>query len=339
DNDHIIICSSEGPLTQKLKELKIPYFCVGELCREISVFNDLIAIKKVYKILKLTNADVVHTHSSKTGVIGRIAAKIAGIKRVIHTVHGFSFPSAKSRRAYLLYYFLEYVVKYFTDALIVLNEQDKRIACQKLHYAPKNVYLIPNGVDVYKFIPDELCLEYNDNAKLLKVIMVGRLWEQKDPSTLLKAVTHLLERNINIELSFVGDGELRSELMLQTEKYINKIKFLGWRDDIERILPEHDVFVLPSLWEGMPLAILEAMSCGLACIVTNIPGNNDLIRDKHNGYLFECGDVKRLSELLEYYYNNRNILVEHSKLNRKIVLDKYTLLKRNTLIKKLYVIN
>lgn len=62
DNDHIIICSSEGPLTQKLKELKIPYFCVGELCREISVFNDLIAIKKVYKILKLTNADVVHTH-------------------------------------------------------------------------------------------------------------------------------------------------------------------------------------------------------------------------------------------------------------------------------------
>lgn len=337
DNEHIIICSSEGPLTQKLKELHIQYYCVRELCREISIINDLKAIKKIYQILRMTNADVVHTHSSKTGVIGRIAAKIAGIKRVIHTVHGFSFPSAKSKRAYLLYYILEYIVKYFTDALIVLNEKDRRIACQKLHYAPKNVYLIPNGVDVSKFTPDELRHKYS--PKLLKVIMVGRLWVQKDPSTLLKAVIDLLERNINIELSFVGDGELRSVLILQAEKYTNKIKFLGWRDDIENILPEYDVFVLPSLWEGMPLAILEAMSCGLACVVTNIPGNNDLIKDKHNGYLFDCGDAKRLSELLEYYYNNRNVLIEHSNLNRQIVLDKYTLLKRNSLIKNVYIKN
>ncbi|EBF1601375.1 glycosyltransferase family 4 protein, partial [Salmonella enterica] len=323
--------------TQKLKELHIQYYCVRELCREISIINDLKAIKKIYQILRMTNADVVHTHSSKTGVIGRIAAKIAGIKRVIHTVHGFSFPSAKSKRAYLLYYILEYIVKYFTDALIVLNEKDRRIACQKLHYAPKNVYLIPNGVDVSKFTPDELRHKYS--PKLLKVIMVGRLWVQKDPSTLLKAVIDLLERNINIELSFVGDGELRSVLILQAEKYTNKIKFLGWRDDIENILPEYDVFVLPSLWEGMPLAILEAMSCGLACVVTNIPGNNDLIKDKHNGYLFDCGDAKRLSELLEYYYNNRNVLIEHSNLNRQIVLDKYTLLKRNSLIKNVYIKN
>lgn len=337
DNEHIIICSSEGPLTEKLKELHIQYFCVRELCREISIINDLKAIRKIYQILRMTNADVVHTHSSKTGVIGRIAAKIAGIKRVIHTVHGFSFPSAKSKRAYLLYYILEYIVKYFTDALIVLNEKDRRIACQKLHYAPKNVYLIPNGVDVSKFTPDELCHKYS--TKLLKVIMVGRLWVQKDPSTLLKAVIDLLERNINIELSFVGDGELRSVLILQAEKYTNKINFLGWRDDIENILPEYDVFVLPSLWEGMPLAILEAMSCGLACVVTNIPGNNDLIKDKHNGYLFDCGDAKRLSELLEYYYNNRDVLIEHSNLNRQIVLDKYTLLKRNSLIKNVYVQN
>ncbi|EGN0505100.1 glycosyltransferase family 4 protein, partial [Salmonella enterica] len=219
----------------------------------------------------------------------------------------------------------------------VLNEKDRRIACQKLHYAPKNVYLIPNGVDVSKFTPDELRHKYS--PKLLKVIMVGRLWVQKDPSTLLKAVIDLLERNINIELSFVGDGELRSVLILQAEKYTNKIKFLGWRDDIENILPEYDVFVLPSLWEGMPLAILEAMSCGLACVVTNIPGNNDLIKDKHNGYLFDCGDAKRLSELLEYYYNNRNVLIEHSNLNRQIVLDKYTLLKRNSLIKNVYIKN
>ncbi|EKR2232958.1 glycosyltransferase, partial [Salmonella enterica subsp. arizonae serovar 44:z4,z23,z32:-] len=163
--------------------------------------------------------------------------------------------------------------------------------------------------------------------------------EQKDPSTLLKAVIELLERNVNIELSFVGDGELRSVLMLQAEKYINKIKFLGWRDDIENILPEYDVFVLPSLWEGMPLAILEAMSSGLACVVTNIPGNNDLIKDKYNGYLFDCGDAKTLSDLLEYYYNNKNVLIEHSNLNRQIVLDKYTLQKRNSLIKNVYVAN
>lgn len=332
DFEYSLVCATEGPLTTELNKMNIPCFFIPRFCRQLSLSKDFLALFSLYKLIHAKKFDIVHTHSSKTGVLGRIAAKLGGVSKVIHTVHGYAFPAATSKKSYYVFFFMEWLAKFFTDKLIVLNEQDKKIAINKLGYASEKVHVIPNGVNIHKFTP---CISSSGNESL-KVIMVGRLWPQKDPRTLLLAAKDLLESGVDISISFVGDGELMEELRTLTANHHDKIKFLGWQSNIAEILPQHDLFVLPSLWEGMPLAILEAMSCGLPCLVTNIPGNNDLVKDGYNGYLFEKGDSLALSNLIKAYCLNNDLLRQHSKNARKYVEENYTLKKRNDAVAKLY---
>ncbi|WP_312268162.1 glycosyltransferase family 4 protein [Pseudescherichia sp.] len=332
DFDYKVVCSTPGPLTEALSELNIQTFYVGELCRDISLKKDIVAIYKLYNYIKNEQFDVVHTHSSKTGVLGRIAAKLAGVSNIIHTVHGFSFPAASNKRKYYLYFFLEWVAKFFTDKLIVLNKDDEDTSLHKLKYKRKQVHLIANGVDTSKFYP----AEKKSINKSLKLIMVGRLSQQKDPETLLDAVQKLLVKNIDVTITFVGDGELKDILQKKIEDGNERIIFNGWSNDPSKILSENDLFILPSLWEGMPLAILEALSCGLPCIVTNIPGNNSLISSGYNGQLFEPKNSQQLADIIESYYQHRHLLKEQSINAREFIIKNYTLSKRNDLVKKLY---
>jgi len=167
--------------------------------------------------------------------------------------------------------------------------------------------------------------------------MVGRLWRQKDPETLLRAAISVLKNNYNISLTFVGDGELKNNMQAASIDYRDSIKFNGWCDNISELLSESDLFVLPSLWEGMPLAILEALSCGVACVVSDIPGNNDLISNGFNGYLFPAGDDSKLANIIINYINNPSKLREHSINSRQFIESDYSLNVRNEKIKNIYL--
>lgn len=332
DFDYSLVCSYEGPLTEALSTIDTPCYSIPYFCRELSASKDIKALMELYKLIRRKKFDIVHTHSSKTGVLGRIAAKFAGVPKVIHTVHGFAFPAAASRKSYYLYFFLEWFAKFFTDELIVLNKKDHEIAIEKLGYARKCVHIIPNGVDIDKFVPGAI----PKKNEQIKIIMVGRLWPQKDPKTLFHAIKTLLDEKIDVSLTYVGDGELMHELKDLAENYSNNISFLGWQNNISELLPQHDLFVLPSLWEGMPLAILEAMSCGLPCLVTNIPGNNDLVKDGYNGFLFEVADHEKLAVLIKNYYHNSDMLLQHAENARTYVQEHFTLDARNAAVSKIY---
>ncbi|EIJ9081490.1 glycosyltransferase family 4 protein [Citrobacter freundii] len=330
--NYSLVCSTNGPLTQALSDYKVNIFYVNELCREISAIKDFRAIIKLYKLIKKEKYDVVHTHSSKTGVLGRLAAKLAGVTQVIHTVHGFSFPAASSKKQYAVYFSMEWIAKFFTDNLIVLNKDDYDIAINKLRYSPAKVHLIANGIDVTKFVP----VTKKRISNKLKVIMVGRLSEQKDPHTLLKAMKEVMKVNSNVTLTYVGDGELRAQLEQESFDFKENIFFHGWSNDIAKLLSEHDLFVLPSLWEGMPLAILEALSCGLPCIVSDIPGNKNLVVNGYNGRLFEPKNHIQLAEIIKLYANEYDDYHRQSVNAREFVVDNYTLERRNKMVKYLY---
>lgn len=330
--EYKLLCASNGPLTEHLDRNDIESFLIPELCRNIDVKKDFLAFFKILKFIRNENFDIVHTHSSKTGVLGRIAAKLAGVRKVVHTVHGFSFPAAETKSSYYLFFFLEWFAKFFTDILIVLNESDKNIAIKKLGYNKKRIRIIPNGVDINKFKPHEK----ESNKASLKIIMVGRLWRQKDPNTLLKAVLHLLDHNYDVKLTFVGDGDLRADMEKIAANYADSITFYGWSDNISEILVQHDIFVLPSLWEGMPLAILEALSCGVPCVVSDIPGNNDLITEDFNGSLFSPGDTESLIKKIISYITEPERLSKQSIASRSFIENGYSLELRNNTIKTIY---
>ncbi|CAM3980321.1 hypothetical protein PMAG_a2853 [Pseudoalteromonas mariniglutinosa NCIMB 1770] len=295
--DRYLIYKESGELTKYADSVGIKSIFIDSLVREISLVNDLKAFYKLYKLCKKEKFDVVHTHSSKTGVLGRIAAKLAGVPMVVHTVHGFSFPAAQSKFAKALYFVMEYMGSKFSDKVICLHQDDKDIAVNQLKTKESNVCVIANGVNIDKFSPSA----ENDKNNRKVIGMVGRLWPQKDPLTLAKAGVKLFSSRNDFEIRFIGGGELEESLkeIIHEAQAQQHIKLLGWKDDIAEQLREFDVFVLPSLWEGMPLAILEAQSTKLPCVVSNIQGNNHLVKDQLDGLLFEAKDVDGLVQCLE----------------------------------------
>lgn len=310
--DTYIICKEKGPMTVEAKAKRITCLFNKNLKREISPKSDLLAFWQLYRMFRKHRFDVVHSHSSKTGVIGRLAAKLAGVPLVIHTVHGYAFPAANSMLEKWIFLAMEWLGTKCSDKIICLHEGDNRIAKNILGAKPFQLEILANGVNTHKYVPATFSEKFEMRQKLgidqdaVVIGMVGRLWKQKNPKIFVDTAINLLSNSgQNLHFILVGDGDLKIELENKVQQlgFADNIHFLGWRNDTPHILKALDIFVLPSLWEGMPLAILEAQSCGLPCIVSNIQGNNNLIVDGFDGFLFKLEETEQL-------YENIKILID-----------------------------
>lgn len=343
----VLFCKEEGVLSNAVLELGLTTCFVPTLVRPISPLKDFLSVVKLSSLLKRLAPDILHTHSSKTGILGRLAGKVSDVPIVIHTVHGFAFPYASSRIVRLFYFFMEYFGGKLCDALIVLNEGDRLVAIEKLAIPAEKVYLISNGVDVDCF--EKVTAEQRTEIRrkvfdvtdedVICVGMVGRLWRQKNPVCLLRAAIRVLEKtDIKVQFYFIGDGELRSELeqMISEHGLSSQIQIMGWRQDVASLLSALDIFVLPSRWEGMPLAILEAMASSLPVIVSNISGNHDLVSHGIDGLLFDSDNDIQLSERIIYLLNSPDIRSGLGENARKKVIEHYQLADRVDCMAELY---
>ncbi|WP_327050109.1 glycosyltransferase family 4 protein, partial [Escherichia coli] len=208
---------------------------------------------------------------------------------------------------------------------------------KELYVDPMKISVIPNGVDLEKFAPainkgdlKEKILGLKRNSFVFT--MVGRLWPQKNPLYFAEAAKYIIENNLIPDSVFVivGDGELMNDLKYnyQTDMNLKKrLLLLGWRNDIPNILKASDVFVLPSLWEGMPLAILEAQSTGLPCIVSNINGNNCLVKNEFDGFLIELNDIDSFINALVRVTDDKVLNIMSKNCRNKIV-NEFNIVKR-----------
>jgi glycosyltransferase involved in cell wall biosynthesis len=304
--DPCVICKEAGEFTEKIGGLNINVFFISELTRKLNPLADLISIIKLYIFFRNKNFDIVHTHSSKTGILGRVAAKLAGVPVIIHTVHGFAFPAAKNPIEKFMYYFFEWIGSKCSTAIVLLNKNDLLIAKNDLNVPDERLYLIPNGVDSDIYFYANYQERINNRKERLNLYddsvaigMVGRLWEQKNPECFVKAaIKSLTENNLNANFYLIGDGELKESLqtLIANSGFESSIHILGWRSDVAEILRSLDIFILPSRWEGLPLSILEAMASRIPVIASDIPGNRDLIENEYDGYLFPSQDYIMLSK-------------------------------------------
>ncbi|ELN2497650.1 glycosyltransferase [Escherichia coli] len=257
--DRYLICKEEGPLTIEAQKYGIKCLFVKSLVREISLKNDFKALWYLWKLIKQHNFDIVHTHSSKTGVLGRVAAWLGRTKLIVHTVHGFSFPAAKNKLQKLLFYLMEKIGSLCGDVIICLHEDDAKIAQTILRTGKDKIFIISNGVDTEKFRPyakndKELCRRniYNICDDDIIIGMIGRLWPQKNPLCLLKAISQLIKSNKKIKCVFIGDGELYGEMadFINDNALHDSVQLLGWRNDTPILLNAMDIFVLPPFGRG-----------------------------------------------------------------------------------------
>jgi glycosyltransferase involved in cell wall biosynthesis len=331
----------EGDLLQKASYLDINVISIKQLKRSISPFRDLIAFVKLLILIQKGNYDIVHTHSSKAGILGRIAAKIAGVK-VVHNVHGWPFHDRMDPFIRYLYIAIERFMARITDTLIVVTKEDKLKGLEKGIGSAAKYSLIRSGIDLKDFSL-ELFSKQQERTKLgikkdaLVVGTVGRLSPQKAPLDFVKLAQKLL-REKDIVFLMAGDGVMRKEV----EAYIKEnnlgahIKLIGKVEDVRSVLACVDVFVLPSLWEGLPRVIPEAMAMGVPVIATAINGVKEIVLHKQNGFLVEPHDIEEMKKYclkLLTDKESRNLIVN----NARQTVQEYSSEKMLLDLEELYV--
>ncbi len=337
-----VICSGEGELTAVLGKNQIPVIILPELKREINPFFDVMAFIKLIAIFKKFKFDIVHTHSSKPGFLGRLAAKAAGVSAIVHTVHGFAFHQFSSKFSVLIFQFLERVAALATDRLILLNSVDMQYAKKRRIIDEKKMSHVYNGIcldefdsylDVYQ---KKHLLNLNENNFV--VGFVGRLWKQKAPQDFIAAIPSVLKQISNVVFIIVGDGHLKNDLeaMAKTLGIEDHIRFLGWRKDVPELLKIMDIFVQTSLWEGLSLSILEAMAAAKPVIATNIKGNNELVVDGVTGFLVPPNRPDSVANYIIKLLQDKKLAEKMGKLGRKRVEEQFDIRQHVQQIKNIY---
>ncbi|MEW6089021.1 MAG: glycosyltransferase family 4 protein [bacterium] len=308
----ILITNDEGilvPDAKAIKNLKI-YF-VPELDRKINIKKDIKCLITLSKILKKEKPYIVHTHSSKAGILGRLAARINKVPIVVHTIHGFAFNESQNAFYNKFIVFLERLSARWADILIAVS-YDVMLKGQHKNIGREDQYrVICNGVDIsllrnIKIDKNNKIKELNLDASFPIIGMIACLKPQKSPQDFVKVAETVLQKNKNAQFILIGDGILRNEVEMLINNYEleDNVHLLGWRRDIPDLLSIMDIFVLTSLWEGLPLTVLEAMTCKKPVVVTNIDGNKDIVIDGQNGFLCEPGNIKQMAEKIIYLIEN-----------------------------------
>ncbi len=283
---------------------------VPSLLRRISPFYDLKAFFALIKILRQERPDIVHTHTSKAGILGRWAAFFARVPIIIHTPHGHVFWGYFGRCKVLFCIILERLTACITDKIIALTDQEKK---DHLHFriaSEDKFSVLHSGINLDKFFNTSV-----DSAGMkrelgipednLVVGTAGRLTPIKGQKYLIEAARKIVDIRPDTTFVFLGDGELLNELKNIASKLgiEENVRFPGWRPDVAEVMSAFDIFVLPSLNEGMGRVLVEAMAMGKPIVASDVGGIPDLVIHGKNGYLVPVGDVEtlaaRIKELLD----------------------------------------
>ena len=318
--DGLIISGMGGELFNVVREkFGNRHIMIKELKREISPINDILAIFRVRGVLKSIsknhNGLVLHTHGSKAGVIGAIAS--AGLKsvRVVHTAHGFAIHPYNSIIVNLVYLWLERLASMFRDLLIFPCETTRMKALMWKIGKEKQYRVVLNGVEIKK----------KPRSKSGKIIIgtVANFKPQKNPLLWADVVEEVLKRR-DVKFVYCGGGPLfeRVKKRFRGEK---RVILTGWVDNPYTYMKDFSIFFLPSRWEGLPLALLEAMSLGIPPVVSNIDGNAEVVQDGETGFLCPLDDVKCYVQKLLHLIDHPEVGAKMGKNAQKMVRKTYTM--------------
>ncbi len=294
----------------RAQEVADTFHPLPSLIRSINPIKDLQALLDIINLLRREQFDIVHTHSSKAGILGRIAARIVGVPVVVHTIHGFAFHDFMSPLKRQFYITLELSLRAFADFYITVCELNRTQAIELDLIDFENSQTVYSGISFTKLDrPADLettRLELNIPEGWQTIVMVGRLDEQKAPYYLIDAFAKVVQHCPETLLILVGEGELQPQLEAQTQKLgiENNVKFLGSREDVPEILKIADIFALSSLWEGLGRAMTEAMLLGKPVVVPNIYGIPETVHHGETGLLFSAKDVNQLASHLIHLLQN-----------------------------------
>ncbi len=295
----------EGSLQEQVRERGVPLTIEPALVREISPVKDTLALIRLTRFIQRGRYDIVHTNSSKAGILGRWAAWLAGVPTIVHTVHGWAHNDRQHLLVRRFYIFLEQITQFITDRLIVVSPRDTEKGLADSIASPEKYVTIRSGIELDRFRQPSrprkaVQAELGIPVDAAVVGTVTRLSPQKAPLDFVAAAARVAARRPNVHFVIVGDGPLRAEVQAQiaTEDLTARFHLTGLRRDVPDLLHSFDVFALTSLWEGLPRVLPQAMAAGLPIVATAVDGNAEAVEDGVNGFLTPPGDPRMLAAAL-----------------------------------------
>ncbi|MFZ5799806.1 MAG: glycosyltransferase family 4 protein [Candidatus Omnitrophota bacterium] len=324
--DCVLACGAEGPLTEEARKNGLPVEIIPHLKNEINIFNDFLALKELNALMEKKHFTIVHTHNSKAGILGRLAARLCGVPVIVHTIHScvFQYPNLNfiQRR---FYFRLEKFAARMTDKLIAISDTLQNTFIEAGIAPAEKFITIYSGIELDRFRAhvnaEEEKVALGIRPGELVVGVIGRLAEGKGHEFVIRTIPLVAKESPKVKFIFVGDGPLRIKLweLTQQFKVEDKVIFTGQRSDIPELLKLFDVFCLASLYEGMGRVILEAQVAGKPVVATDIGGIPDVVSKDHSAILVKPKDVEGLSAALIKLLRDDNLRLEMSKAAQQFV--------------------
>ncbi|MFB2933858.1 glycosyltransferase family 4 protein [Aerosakkonemataceae cyanobacterium BLCC-F154] len=312
-----------------------------QIDRRISLLPNLKSILNLVKLMWREQYDLVHVHTPIAAVLGRVAAKLAGVQRIVYTAHGFPFYEQSPPLEYAIYFHIEKFAALFTDLILTQNYEDVATAKQKGLCSPEKIAYLGNGIDIDRFKRDRL---FPTNQKQLRdslnipttanviVGTVGRLTRKKGSAYLIEAAASLLPQFPNLHILIIGPQLSSDPEPFQTELVDNihnlgledRVTLTGQRQDIAELLGLLDIFVLPTFHnEGLPRSILEAMAMNLPVVATDVRGCREAVINGKTGLIVPSQNSEKLAEALAKLLSNADLRKAYGLAGRQRVETEY----------------
>lgn len=303
---------TEGSLIEEVRRRGISLTILPDLVRELDLIKDLKAFWKLYRFMKSGAYDIVHTNSSKAGILGRWAAWLAGIPVIVHTVHGWGHHDYQQRLVQRLFVWLERISAHITQRLIVVSTRNIEKGLADRIATKEKYFTIRSGIELEAFVHparDRASMRALLEIPLTAPVVgtVTRLSAQKAPTDFTAAAIEVAQIAPDTHFVMVGDGPLRGEVegMIVKAGLQKRFHLTGLRRDVADLLTTFDIFILSSLWEGLPRVLPQAMAAGLPIIASAVDGNTEAVRADENGILVPPGDRAALAQAMSQLLQDR----------------------------------
>lgn len=332
DECEITVASGgNGILFDKLKSEGIKTISIPYLERDIKIWNEPKVILEMFKIIKNEKPDVIHLNSPKAGLLGGVAGRLYNFTnrqktRIIQTVHGFPFIEPRSFIWKLIMKLASYISLLLSQKNILVSKRDMHFLKQMPFTKNKSVY-IPNGISSIDFIQKEEAREKLLGYKFEGILLgtIAEMNHNKGLEYLIKSLSYLKDENIKSVI--IGEGEKRQTLEELKSKENVDIKFAGLIPEASKYLKAFDIFILPSLKEGLPYVLIEAGFAELPVISTTVGGIPYLIESGLDGTLVPSKDPRALAVAIELYLQDEHLRKGHAKKLQEKVQEQFSLEK------------